>query len=42
MHTGTMCDKKYPTCDTGKTQSPIDITSADIVSFSQNFLYAAR
>jgi len=39
---GSMCDAKFPTCASGKTQSPVDITSGAVVAYTQRFLNVAR
>ena len=39
---GTMCQEKYPLCSNGTTQSPIDVTSWNVVTYTQNFLQLQR
>lgn len=39
---GTMCQEKYPLCSNGTTQSPIDVTSWNVVTYTQKFLQLER
>lgn len=39
---GEMCEKKFATCGTGKMQSPIDVSSYDVIAYTERFLNVAR
>lgn len=39
---GTTCEAKFSTCASGMSQSPIDITSSNVIAYTQNFLNMAR
>ena len=39
---GAMCQDKYPLCSNGTTQSPIDVTTWNVVTYTQKFLQLER